>query len=380
MVGDSGVILKTSDSGKNWIKINTGLTNNLRDISFFQLYPDYFEIVVVGDSVIAITKDLGNTWSIEKMPYMFFSCIYTPPFDQNIIVGDLSGRLFIKPRGFPWRDTLLLPGEPITALGFDYNTPKLTGENVTGASTYHTFRTLFPNDKWTITENPLEYHDFVWGGDLSNFPQYLVGVTGNHSVEGVYWKNELSDTMWVTEFDSIKWKRYPNKILWTYLRSVDAIGDFVAMCGALGLIMRSMNQGTEWITDHTLMGITLNSIKFYTPDKGFCVGENGTILYYSKNITSTQEEVKPTRYQLHQNYPNPFNPVTKIQYEIVEPGLVSMKVFDLLGAELAILVNEIKEKGVHKVDFDAGNLRSGVYFYQLKTKNFIETKKMTLIK
>lgn len=92
--------------------------------------------------------------------------------------------------------------------------------------------------------------------------------------------------------------------------------------------------------------------------------------------------ITPTDYKLSQNYPNPFNPSTKINYSLPVGGNVSLKVFDITGNEVAELVNKNQQAGNYEVDFNSGNyaLSSGVYFYTLKSGNFSETKKMTLIK
>lgn len=85
-------------------------------------------------------------------------------------------------------------------------------------------------------------------------------------------------------------------------------------------------------------------------------------------------------YELAQNYPNPFNPMTTIRYQIPEGGFVSLKVYDVLGKEVATLVNGAKEAGSHWVSFNASGLASGVYFYRLQAGGFAETRKMMLVK
>jgi len=94
-------------------------------------------------------------------------------------------------------------------------------------------------------------------------------------------------------------------------------------------------------------------------------------------------------YRLSQNYPNPFNPVTTITYQIPQTGFVSLKVYDLLGREIATLVNEEKPAGSYEVQFNShsgegrsaiGGLTSGIYFYQLKAGDYTETKKMILLR
>jgi hypothetical protein len=99
-------------------------------------------------------------------------------------------------------------------------------------------------------------------------------------------------------------------------------------------------------------------------------------------------ETFPDDYVLYQNYPNPFNPTTKIKYTIpsVETRhasslqMVTLKVYDVLGNEVATLINEEKAAGEYEVEFNARNLPSAVYFYQLKAGSFVETKKMILVK
>ncbi len=85
-------------------------------------------------------------------------------------------------------------------------------------------------------------------------------------------------------------------------------------------------------------------------------------------------------YNLFQNYPNPFNPSTRINYNIGEPGMVELKVYNVLGVEVASLVNEFKNTGNYSVDFNAGSYSSGVYFYTLSVNNFTQTRKMILEK
>jgi len=88
----------------------------------------------------------------------------------------------------------------------------------------------------------------------------------------------------------------------------------------------------------------------------------------------------PEKFFLEQNYPNPFNPVTNIAFDIPKSSFAVLRVFDMLGREVAMLVNEKLDAGSYVVDFDASNLSSGTYFYSLSTPNFYQTKKLTVIK
>jgi Secretion system C-terminal sorting domain len=109
---------------------------------------------------------------------------------------------------------------------------------------------------------------------------------------------------------------------------------------------------------------------------------SGFLAYTSSNVTgvSDEKEIIPTVYKLNQNYPNPFNPSTTIRYSIPKTSLVTLKVYDVLGREVAALVNEEKPLGTYQVNFDASSLASGIYFYKIQAGSFVETKKMILLK
>lgn len=90
--------------------------------------------------------------------------------------------------------------------------------------------------------------------------------------------------------------------------------------------------------------------------------------------------ILPEDYALYQSYPNPFNPSTTIKYSIPNSDIVNIKVFDILGREVAVLLNEYKPAGTYNIEFNASRFASGVYFYQLHSGNYVETKKMVLLK
>lgn len=87
-----------------------------------------------------------------------------------------------------------------------------------------------------------------------------------------------------------------------------------------------------------------------------------------------------SKYNLSQNFPNPFNPVTTIEYQIPQAGMVKITLYNILGQEIRTIINEVKEVGVHKVNIDASDLNSGVYLYKIESGSFVKTRKMTLVK
>ena len=136
------------------------------------------------------------------------------------------------------------------------------------------------------------------------------------------------------------------------------------------------------ITVHmTMQGDTIPGSN--TNALGMPVAVSAQYYHISTNVMVVvvdDDVVAPTEFLLVQNYPNPFNPSTKITYSLAAQGPVSLKVYDILGNEIATLVNTTQAIGVHEVDFNATNLASGLYFYTLKAGSFTSTKKMVLLK
>lgn len=115
----------------------------------------------------------------------------------------------------------------------------------------------------------------------------------------------------------------------------------------------------------------------------FAALSNGTVVELNSEITGIEENglgIIPKDFSLQQNYPNPFNPSTKINFSIPNDERVSLKVFDILGSEIATLVEKNLRAGSYEFNFDASNLSSGIYFYKIKAGNFEQVKKMNLLK
>jgi hypothetical protein len=110
-----------------------------------------------------------------------------------------------------------------------------------------------------------------------------------------------------------------------------------------------------------------------------CARKDSDITGYVTGITQ-QNQLIPSQYALNQNYPNPFNPSTTISYSIPKAGLVSLKIFNVLGQEVRTLVNQSQNPGNFQVTFNANSLTSGIYFYSLTVDNFTQVKKMILLK
>ncbi|MFA7360656.1 MAG: M20/M25/M40 family metallo-hydrolase [Candidatus Kapaibacterium sp.] len=113
---------------------------------------------------------------------------------------------------------------------------------------------------------------------------------------------------------------------------------------------------------------------------GTLIGWGLTIAYENTVPVILESETVPDKYELIQNYPNPYNPYTKIRFVLPKQGLVTLKIFDILGREVCTLVNEVKQAGTYTVEFNGSGLTSGVYFYRIESGKFSDVKRMVLIK
>jgi hypothetical protein len=117
------------------------------------------------------------------------------------------------------------------------------------------------------------------------------------------------------------------------------------------------------------------------PNRLFVSTFGGSIYRVDQTLTSVQNQMSvPHAFALDQNFPNPFNPTTTISYSVPKTAHVTLKVYDLLGKEVAVIVNELQDAGPHQTRFDASIFPSGVYFYRLKTGEYMQTRKLVLIK
>ena len=142
--------------------------------------------------------------------------------------------------------------------------------------------------------------------------------------------------------------------------------------------------GTTWTRQVTIPRFTgFESISMVDVNLGFAVGGNGMI-YRTNNggVVPVLEAppAVPVRTTLGQNYPNPFNPTTRIEYRIAESGPVTLKVYNVLGGEVATLVNGVKPPGIYEVTWDAAGFASGVYFCRLETSTTVQTRQIVLLR
>ncbi|MEO8210789.1 MAG: T9SS type A sorting domain-containing protein [bacterium] len=149
-------------------------------------------------------------------------------------------------------------------------------------------------------------------------------------------------------------------------------------------IFKSINSGANWTNQIPSNGNDYyTSITFTDNKNGWIVGTNGKILSTItggiSSVSSLNENI-PVAFSLNQNYPNPFNPTTNINFSIPISSFVTLKIYELTGKEIVTLINDNLNAGVYKINFNAGYLASGIYFYKIIAGEYSDIKKMTLLK
>ncbi|MBK7499075.1 MAG: family 10 glycosylhydrolase [Ignavibacteriales bacterium] len=137
-------------------------------------------------------------------------------------------------------------------------------------------------------------------------------------------------------------------------------------------------------TSFIVSGLQINTFHFWKIRANNTFGKsNWSAVWRFKTVNPTgleDTELMPTEFALEQNYPNPFNPTTNFRFNISEAGLTTLKIYNLLGQEVAEVLNEFKTPGIYDVRFDASSLSSGIYFYRLRVNDYSASKKMILVK
>ncbi len=150
------------------------------------------------------------------------------------------------------------------------------------------------------------------------------------------------------------------------------VGSGTTDAGGVAIISYTLPSDSVAST-HTITAVYTGDAN-YSPQSG-----TGKLTYTLTGVEKNQINI-PTKFDLSQNYPNPFNPTSTIRYDIPKTGIVNISVYDILGREIRVLVNEEKNPGHYEIIFDANALASGIYFYTIRTAGFIQSKKMILLR
>lgn len=251
---------------------------------------------------------------------------------------------------------------------------------------------------WFVNENT----GYVGGANLvlktTDAGQSWVNKIGNfispfETAEAVYFSDVNTGYYCTNTFNARIVKTTNGGDNWSLIHSQDSLNGAWGMsfvnsstgyvCTGAGKVLKTTNAGLNWNIQLTPLTENLYEIHFPSADTGYIASWSGKILKTTNGgITFMwkQNNEVPAKFILNQNYPNPFNPSTNISFSVTLRGLVRIQVFDIMGREISVLINETLEPGNYQVTFNAENLSSGIYYYRLSAGNFSETRKMILIK
>jgi len=384
VAGDSGVILFSGDQGINWDLQNSGVSNYINDLFFLNESLGWavaFELEGFNiRSKIISTTNGGQSWQVDN--YKDLDIILTTIFFHDSSNGWVAGEPFelssTKDGGRNWNPANIDTGSfaffNINKIKF--STPQYgfaVGGIVDAAGVV--WRTDNYGQLWKAYGiAPDKFDDFLFldsinaltlSADLERL--YPIGVL-KFNIERNFW--DYSELTLYGNVTSLA-RRKENEI-WGTLR-----------CDTNFVV--SFDTANSWQFFPTGDSLCINAIFFADSLRGIAVGEGGNIFRYipdSPVSAENNEPPIPEKFSLKQNFPNPFNPSTIISWESPVSGLQTITIYDILGNEVAIIVNEYKSAGAYNVEFTIDNLKlgSGIYFYQLRVKDFVETKKMILIK
>ena len=380
--GDSGLVLHTTDKGKSWRSQNSNVNNSIHSLYFlndqrgFALSyefdntpPAYF-----GTRVLT-TSNGGNTWNQSLFPdsNVFLSSIY---FIDSLkgFTGGSNGIIFYTTNtGQTWMESVIDSG---FAFGFPIIDIEFYDNEIGFASggsfdiAGQMFKTTDGGLNWKSVivgpEPVLDLHivdslNILCAGGDFEYGASIVSTT-NSGANWIY--NELG----VFGISNAIGYRTQNEI-WVSMNLIDSF-------------LLSTDGGYNWDLLPTPGSSIISDMTFSDYRNGWAVGKNGVILKYNSSLINIFNTVNftPEHFTLYQNYPNPFNPNTNLEFGISKSGFVTLKVYDVLGNEVAVLVNENKAPGYYNIQFDGSDLSSGVYYYRLESSGFVQTKRMMLLK
>ena len=264
--------------------------------------------------------------------------------------------------------------------------------------------------------NKMGYINFTWN-KVENTDRYLTQVAFDKAFTNIFKSFSTSDTVnsisWFSEGIKYNWRVQASNIAGTSPWS--EIGDFTLLYAPTNLALQitasneitltwkdnsTINDGyvieskQSSDTSFTVLDTLKGSGNEYV-DKNVEQGQSYSyrIKAYKDTLESAYSDVAsllvgvnegsielPKEYSISQNYPNPFNPITKIKFALPQNAMTKIIIYDLLGREVQTLINNELRAGYHEINFDGGNFHSGVYFYRIQAGNFIQTKKMILMK
>jgi photosystem II stability/assembly factor-like uncharacterized protein len=372
--GDSGTY-RSMDQGVSWNRIfpDQTIAGDFVFTSTGTIYALTLGFGPYPTSRVVESTDNGQTWIDQGLPSQRGIALAVDNHDR-LLAATYDAGIYRSNKPGTW-DHILLDKPPFDCITVDPQGRIFAGtwdrgilRSTDDGGTWATIKSGFPTDWPTITVEDVLVH---FNGQLYAAADSFDIIDGGRATGGIFRSTDLGDT-WVdmtgnltnASFDGI---------------TVSPTGDLFTSVYGNGMY-RSSDNGESWVG---IGSPPTNSFgtPIADPDGILYVGSD-IGLYRTTRTTGVNEshgEI-PTTFALRQNYPNPFNPSTTITFELPKASPVTLSVYDLLGREVTVLVNERRNAGVHEVKFDASGLASGVYFYRMQAGSYVDTKKLLLVR
>ncbi|NOS86393.1 MAG: T9SS type A sorting domain-containing protein [Ignavibacteria bacterium] len=366
IVGRGGLMLRTINGGSSWTPIYIGVNDTvIHGVQFTDANTVY---AIYYDNVIKSTNS-GINWSIvfNGTNGYFFEYLSFANNDSGTVVG--TGNAKVTTNGGESWQQMYFSGSSVEGLFMTKN-----------ADVYVSGWTSIP--PYYTTGWLLKSTNF--GNNFSTLYSFFQVSMGNMYFDG----NKYG---YVVLSGHSLYRSTNNGTSWNPLQLSGAINDLFFCDSCIGYvstnkdsIYKTTNCGQSFALQRPGTQTVFRSMFFINEMTGWAAGANGVLIktinggaVVGLQIISTNV---PYNYSLSSNYPNPFNPQTKIKFAVPKASIVKLIIYDMRGSEVATLVNEELKPGTYEADWDGSNFSSGVYFYKIITDDFVETKKMVLMK
>jgi hypothetical protein len=397
------IVIFYSSSDAQWVQTN-GLyvgdvcTFAISGTNLFAGTTDFF----VDSGGVFLSTNNGSSWIATSLQGTIVSALAIN--GTNLFAGTPNGIFLSTNNGTGWTDLNVLFG--------DTRAFAISGTNLF-AGTYGggVFVSTDNGTNWTQVNNGLTNYVVIafavsgtniFAGTYSGgvfhstnngsiWTEVNSGLTGNHvtslTVSGTNLFAGSNDGVFLSTNNGSNWNAIGLQDTLVSTLSVYGTNLFAGtsdILGNSGGVFLSNNNGINWtdvnsgLPNTGILALTISGTNLFAGTVGSGVWRRPLL----EMITSVEDHSSeiPFQFTLEQNFPNPFNPSTKIRYSVSQNSNVMIKVFDILGNEIEILVNEEKPVGTYEITWYAANLPSGVYFYKLQAGNYFEMKKMILLK
>lgn len=377
LVGENGLIMRTTDNGASWSEQNSNISNVLFGNSFY----GGLSLAVGENGVVLRSDDNGVNWTVI-LPGTLENLNDVELIDANtsVVCGNAGIILVSTNAGLNWIQADSLTSNNLLDVKFlPSGVGFISGEEGTllrstdAGATWSQIDMSFTSKKFSAVE-AVDENTLIVVGENSTVFMSNNGGESWYGAYGIVYEVDLNDV-----------------VFYDPLNGVIAAND--------GLILKTTDGGETWNAAEVSAsgdGYDYFSVAFADMNNGISIGRNGIEVYTTDGGNTWTETApaflntnlysapKKNPVKLNQNYPNPFNPSTVIGFELPFDANVTVKIYDIAGKEVASLVSAYKTAGNHSVNFNASNLSSGVYFYKLSVSGsqgeFSKVMKMILTK